>query len=88
MAGEPAGEKTEKATPQRMKKLRKEGALQKSQDLSAWLGVGAAAIMMPMAIANGKRAGEDQFAPSATSSPTRPRTARSVFSPTGSAPSS
>ncbi|PFG37435.1 flagellar biosynthetic protein FlhB [Flavimobilis soli] len=61
MAGEPAGEKTEKATPQRMKKLRKEGALQKSQDLSAWLGVGAAAIMMPMAIANGKRAGEDQF---------------------------
>jgi len=29
VAGEPAGEKTEKATPQRMKKLRKEGALQK-----------------------------------------------------------
>ena len=61
MAGEPAGEKTEKATPQRMKKLRKEGSLQRSQDLSAWLGIGAAAVMMPAAIANAKRVGEDQF---------------------------
>lgn len=61
MAEQPAGEKTEKATPQRMKKLRKDGSLQRSQDVSAWLGVGAAAVMMPSVIANAKSVGEDQF---------------------------
>ncbi|QIK84292.1 flagellar biosynthesis protein FlhB [Sanguibacter sp. HDW7] len=63
MADAPGGgEKTEKATPQRMKKLRKDGALQRSQDLSAWLGVGAAAIMLPGVVASGRAAGEAQLA--------------------------
>lgn len=42
-----SGEKTEKATPKRMKKVRADGGLGRSQDLSAWLGMGAAAIMLP-----------------------------------------
>ena len=63
MADAPGGvEKTEKATPQRMKKLRKDGALQRSQDLSAWLGVGAAAIMLPGVIVDARAAGEAQLA--------------------------
>lgn len=47
MSENASGEKTEKATPKRMKELRKEGALQRSQDLSAWLGVGAGALSIP-----------------------------------------
>ena len=63
MADAPGGgEKTEKATPQRMKKLRKEGALQRSQDLSAWLGVGAAALMLPGVVAHARDAGVTQLA--------------------------
>lgn len=57
-----SGERTEKATPKRMKELRRDGALQKSQDLSAWLGVGSGAVMMPMVIAAGSRAGAEQLA--------------------------
>lgn len=45
-----------------MKKLRKDGALQRSQDLSAWLGVGAAAIMLPRVIESARAAGEAQIA--------------------------
>ncbi len=57
-----AQERTEKATPQRMRKLRRDGALQKSQDLSAWLGVGTGALMLPMVLAAGSDAGADQVA--------------------------
>lgn len=48
MSNEPSGERTEQATPQRMKKVREEGKLQRSQDISAWIGLGAAALMIPM----------------------------------------
>ncbi len=54
-------EKTEKATPKRMKQLRKDGALERSQDLSAWLGIGVAGLVLPMAIAAGSRAGVVQL---------------------------
>ncbi|MCV2392771.1 EscU/YscU/HrcU family type III secretion system export apparatus switch protein [Actinotalea sp. M2MS4P-6] len=56
-----SGERTEKATPKRMKELRRDGALQKSQDLSAWLGVGVGAFMLPMVAAAGSRAGAEQL---------------------------
>lgn len=61
MSGE-GQEKTEKATPQRMKKVRDEGALTKSQDLSSWLGIGAAAITLPMVITKGVDAARAQLA--------------------------
>lgn len=48
MSQQPAGEKTEKATPERMRKARRDGTLSKSQDLTAWVVVGAAASMLPL----------------------------------------
>ncbi len=54
-------EKTEKATPKRMKQLRKDGALQRSQDLSAWLGIGVGALALPFVLSAGSRAGSDQL---------------------------
>lgn len=53
-------DRTEKATPKRMKQLRKDGALQKSQDLSAWLGIGAGALTLPMVVSAGSQAGAEQ----------------------------
>lgn len=55
-------DRTEKATPKRMKEARRKGRLQRSQDLSAWLGVGAGALMLPAVLAAGAAAGRDQFA--------------------------
>jgi flagellar biosynthetic protein FlhB len=52
MSGD-SGEKTEKATPQRMKEVRRKGELSRSQDLSAWIGLAAAAFALPMLIARG-----------------------------------
>jgi flagellar biosynthetic protein FlhB len=52
MSQDTSGEKTEKATPKRMKEVRKEGGLQKSQDLSAWAGIGAGVAMMPTVFSN------------------------------------
>lgn len=59
--GGDSGEKTEQATPKRMKQNRKDGSLQKSQDLSAWLGIGAAAVMLPVALGRGAEAAVDQL---------------------------
>ncbi|WP_081882034.1 flagellar biosynthesis protein FlhB [Cryobacterium sp. MLB-32] len=56
-----SGEKTELATPKRMKEVRAKGQLSKSQDVTAWLGVGAAAVMIPATIAAGAEAGSDQM---------------------------
>ncbi|MFU8947282.1 flagellar biosynthesis protein FlhB [Mycetocola zhadangensis] len=47
MAENDSGERTEQATEKRMKEVREKGQLSKSQDLTAWLGIGAAALMMP-----------------------------------------
>lgn len=55
-------DKTEKATPKRLKELRKKGSLQHSQDLSAWLGVGAGALMLPAVLSNAAAAARGQLA--------------------------
>lgn len=56
-----SGERTELATQKRMKEVRAKGQLSKSQDITAWLGVGAAAIMLPGAIVAGAIVGTDQL---------------------------
>ncbi|MBX3099282.1 MAG: EscU/YscU/HrcU family type III secretion system export apparatus switch protein [Salinibacterium sp.] len=43
-------EKTEKATPKRMKEVRAKGQLSHSKDLVAWISVGAGAMMLPVTI--------------------------------------
>jgi flagellar biosynthetic protein FlhB len=45
-------ERTEQATQHRMKEVRSKGQLNKSTDVTAWLGVGAAALALPMVIAD------------------------------------
>jgi flagellar biosynthetic protein FlhB len=48
----PGGEKTEKATPQRLKKARKEGQIPRTQELGTWLGVAAASGLLPILVGN------------------------------------
>ena len=57
-----SGEKTEKATPKRMKELRRDGSLQRSQDMSAWVGVAAAVLTLPMVLSSASKAAREQFA--------------------------
>ena len=57
-----AQERTESATPKRMKEVRREGSLQRSQDLSAWLGIGTGALMLPIVLENASTAAGDQMA--------------------------
>lgn len=59
MAEEGTGERTEQATPKRMKEVRSKGQLSRSEDLTAWIGVGVAALMMPMTINRGAQAGSE-----------------------------
>jgi flagellar biosynthetic protein FlhB len=54
-------ERTERATPKRMKEVRAKGQLAKSQDVTAWLGVGAAALMIPATISAGTQAATTQL---------------------------
>jgi flagellar biosynthetic protein FlhB len=61
MAEQDSGERTEQATDKRMKDVRSKGQLSKSQDLTAWLGVAAAAVMIPMTIDRAAAAGTDQL---------------------------
>jgi flagellar biosynthetic protein FlhB len=46
----PGGEKTEKPTPQRLKKARKEGQIPRTPELGAWLVVAAASVLLPMTV--------------------------------------
>jgi flagellar biosynthetic protein FlhB len=46
----PGGEKTEKPTPQRLKKARKEGQIPRTPELGTWLGVAAASVLIPMLV--------------------------------------
>ncbi|MBP3037701.1 EscU/YscU/HrcU family type III secretion system export apparatus switch protein [Arthrobacter sp. zg-ZUI100] len=59
MAEADSGEKTEQATPKRMKEVREKGQLSRSEDLTAWVGVGAAGAMMPMTLSRGAQAGSE-----------------------------
>lgn len=54
-------EKTEEATEKRMKEVRSKGQLSRSQDLTAWVGVGAAAIMIPSTVDRASSAATDQL---------------------------
>ncbi|TFD35566.1 EscU/YscU/HrcU family type III secretion system export apparatus switch protein [Cryobacterium sp. TMT1-19] len=56
-----SGEKTEQATDKRMREVRSKGQLSKSQDLTAWIGIGAAAAMAPVTIGLAADAGTDQM---------------------------
>lgn len=54
-------EKTEEATPKRMKEVRSKGQLSKSQDITAWVGVGAAAVMIPSTVTHASAAATGQL---------------------------
>ncbi|WP_082473702.1 EscU/YscU/HrcU family type III secretion system export apparatus switch protein [Curtobacterium sp. Leaf261] len=56
------GERTEQATQKRMKEVHSKGQLSRSTDLSAWLGIAAAAIMVPPTIAAAAASGQAQMA--------------------------
>lgn len=60
--GGDSGEKSEKATAQRMKKVHEDGKLSRSQDLSAWLGLTAAAIMVPSTLSRASESAQNQLA--------------------------
>ncbi len=49
----PGGEKTEKPTPQRLKKARKDGQIARTQELGTWLGMAAASVLLPMIAGTG-----------------------------------
>lgn len=61
MADSDSAERTEPATDKRMREVRKKGQLSKSQDLTAWLGIGAAALVMPATIGLAADAGTVQL---------------------------
>ena len=48
----PGGEKTEKPTPQRLKKARKEGQIPRTQELGTWAGTAVASALLPMLVGN------------------------------------
>ncbi|MDQ1177218.1 flagellar biosynthetic protein FlhB [Microbacterium sp. SORGH_AS 421] len=52
MSGTDAGERTEKATPERLKKAIAKGRIGRSQDFTAWVGIGAAGVMMPATLSS------------------------------------
>ena len=49
----PGGEKTEKPTPQKLKKARKDGQIPRTQELGTWLGAAAASVLLPMLVKSG-----------------------------------
>ena len=57
----PGGEKTEKPTPQRLKKARKEGQVPRTPELGTWAGVAAASVLMPMLVRNTFAAVQQMF---------------------------
>lgn len=54
-------ERTEQATDKRMREVRREGKLSRSQDLSAWIGIGAVGAMLPMVVQQAADGGTDQL---------------------------
>ena len=57
----PGGEKTEKPTPQRLKKARKEGQIPRTPELGAWLMVAAASVLIPMTVGKAFTATQELF---------------------------
>jgi flagellar biosynthetic protein FlhB len=46
----PGGERTEKPTPQRLKKARREGQIPRTPELGAWAAMAAASVLLPMLV--------------------------------------
>ncbi len=61
MSDADSGERTEKATERRLKEARRKGQITRSQDLTAWLGIGAAAVTFPSVVLASAAAGTEQF---------------------------
>src|SRR5947209_2220790 len=57
----PGGEKTEKPTPERLKKARKEGQIPRTPELGAWLVVAAASVLVPMTVQKAFTATQELF---------------------------
>jgi flagellar biosynthetic protein FlhB len=55
------GERSEKATQQRMRKVRRDGTLGRSADVSAWAVVAAGALSVPAVVARGSAAAHEQL---------------------------
>jgi len=56
-----AQERTEQATQKHLKEAREKGRIAKSHDLTAWIGVGAAAVLLPSTVDAASSAGTAQF---------------------------
>ncbi|HEY0249486.1 MAG TPA: EscU/YscU/HrcU family type III secretion system export apparatus switch protein [Gryllotalpicola sp.] len=56
-----AQERTEKATERHLREARRKGRLSRSQDLPSWVGLGAAALMLPLVIGTATRAAVAQL---------------------------
>lgn len=52
MSDTDTGERTEKTTDRRLKEARRKGQIGRSQDFTAWVGIAAAAVMMPATISS------------------------------------
>ena len=57
----PGGEKTEKPTPQRLKKARKDGQIPRTPELGTWAGVAAASVLLPMLVGKSFTAVQELF---------------------------
>src|SRR3954468_17095132 len=57
----PGGEKTEKPTPQRLKKARKDGQIPRTAELGTWAGVATASVFLPMLVRNSFSAAQSLF---------------------------
>ncbi|PYY38634.1 flagellar biosynthesis protein FlhB [Curtobacterium sp. MCBD17_030] len=56
-----SGERSEQASDKRMREVRRKGQLGRSQDLSAWIGIAVAALMVPSTIGHASAAGQQQL---------------------------
>lgn len=61
MSSADSSERTENATPQRMKEVRRRGELGRSTDLTAWLGVGAATAALALLIDTASTSAAEQL---------------------------
>jgi flagellar biosynthetic protein FlhB len=59
--GGAGGEKTEKPTPQRLKKARKDGQIPRTQELGTWLGAVTASFLLPMMVSSSFDAAQRLF---------------------------
>lgn len=56
-----SGERSQKATQKRLKEVYREGKLQRSTDLTAWIGIGAAAAALAVVMSNAAAAVQSQL---------------------------